>query len=107
MLMQRIRSLLQRLRDMLDRAGEHHFVEIIDAALAGDDHALTSFLTSNELWGSAGSIADQAGGPARETRRPIERLLAALGREQLRLDITNPRTGTWTSVFEQWHIQNI
>ena len=105
--MQRIRSLLQQLRDMLDKGGEHHFVEIIDAALAGDDPALTSFLTSNELWGGAGSIADQAVGPARDTRRPLERLLAELGREQMRLGITNPRTETWTSVFEQWNIQNI
>jgi hypothetical protein len=105
--MQRIQSLLKQLRDMVDRAGEHHFVEMIDAALSGEDPVLKSFLTSNELWGGAGSIADQALGTARESRRPVERLLAQLGREQMRLGVTNPRTETWTSVFEQWHIQNI
>ena len=105
--MQRIRSLLKQLRDMVDRAGEHHFVEMIDAALSGEDPVLKSFLTSNELWGGAGSIADQALGTERESRRPLERLLAQLGREQMRLGVTNPRTETWTLVFEQWHMQNI
>jgi hypothetical protein len=56
-------------------------------------------------WGR--SIADQALTTSRESRRPVERLLAQLGREQMRLGVTNPRTETWTSVFEQWHIQII
>jgi len=105
--MARVRVLLQRLRDMLERNGEHHFVKDIDVALAGDDTVLWSFLTSNELWGGAGSIADQGCGPSRETRRPLEQLLAELGRQQIALERTNPRTQTWTSVFEEWHAQNI
>jgi hypothetical protein len=105
--MQRVRSLLKQLREMLQTAGEHHFVEMIDAALAGDNSALQSFLTSNELCGGAGSIADQALGPSRKTRRPLEHLLAELGHEQIAVGRTNPRTEMWTSVFEQWHAQNI
>jgi hypothetical protein len=34
-------------------------------------------------------------------------VLAELGREQIRLGHTNPRTETRTSVFDQWHTQNI
>ena len=36
-----------------------------------------------------------------------EQLLAELGHEQIARGRTNPRTETWTSVFEQWHAQNI
>ena len=90
-------------------AGGHEFTYLsdIDAALEGDAAALTAFLVSNTLWGGAGSIADQAFGSSRETRRPLEQLMAELGREQIRLGYTNPRTATWTSVFDQWHAQNI
>ncbi len=79
----------------------------IGAALSGDDAALVAFLTSNELWGGAGSIADEACIGSRETRRPLELLLAELGREQLRLGYANPRTEMWTSTFEEWHSHNI
>jgi hypothetical protein len=105
--MERVRFLLEQLRDMLESGGEHLYSRDIDAALAGDDDALRSFVTSNELWGGAGSIADQALGPARETRRPVERLLAELGREQIACGCTNLRTEMWTSAFEQWQTQNI
>lgn len=99
--------MLEQLRDLLSVGGEHRFAGDVDAALASCDDAVAAFVISNELWGGAGSIADQALGPARESRRQIERLLAELGREQMRLGVTNPRTETWTSVFEQWHVQNI
>jgi hypothetical protein len=105
--MARVRALLQQLREMLEKNGEQHFVREIDVALAGDDTALWTFLTSNELWGGAGSIADQGCGRSRNTRRPLEELLVELGREQLALERINPRTQTWTSVFEKWHAQNI
>jgi hypothetical protein len=105
--MERVRLLLKQLRDMLESGGEHHYVKDIDAALVGDDDALWSFLTSNELWGGAGSIADQGLGPGREIRKPLEQLLVELGHEQIALGRTNARTKMWTSVFQQWHAQNI
>jgi hypothetical protein len=104
---ERVVTLLRELREMLTFAGQHAYTEDIDAALSGDDAALEAFLTSNMLWGGAGSIADSACGDSRETRRPVEQLLARLGREQLRLGYANPRTEMWTSTFEQWHAQHI
>jgi hypothetical protein len=100
-------SLLRRLRQMLADGREFSHLSDVDSALEGDDSALTAFLTSNALWGGSGSIADQALGGSRETRRPLEQLLAELGREQIRLGLTNSRTATWTSVFDQWQAQNI
>jgi hypothetical protein len=104
--MARVRALLQQLREMLEKNGEHYFVREIDVALASDETALWAFLTWNELWG-AGSIGDQGCGPSREMRRPFEQLLAELGREQIALERTNPRTQTLTSAFEKWHAQDI
>ena len=104
---ERVIPLLQQLREMLLATGQHAYVDELDSALSGDDTALVAFLTSNTLWGGAGSIADQAGGTSREARRPVEQLLARLGREQLRTGHTNPRTEMWTSTFEEWHAQNI
>lgn len=104
---ERVVPLVKQLREMLTSAEQHAYTEEIDAALAGDGAALAAFLTSNTLWGGAGSIADEACGCSRETRRPVEQLLATLGREQLRLGYANPRTEMWTSTFEQWHAQNI
>lgn len=92
---------------MLTSAGQHTYTEAIDSALSGGDAAVVAFLTSNTLWGGAGSIADEAGGGSREERRRFEAVLATLGREQMRLGYVNPRTETWTSTFEQWHAQNI
>src|ERR1700682_6383868 len=99
---ERVVSLLRQLREMLISAGQHACTEEIDSALSGDDTAVVAFLTSNTLWGGAGSIADEAGGSSREERRPIEQLMATLGREQMRLGYMNPRTAVWTAVFEQW-----
>ena len=100
-------SLLRRLREMLAEGHEFAYLNELDSALEGGDAALTTFLTSNALWGGAGSIADQALGDSRATRRPLEQLLAELGREQIRLGHTNARTATSTSVFDKWHAQNI
>ncbi len=86
--MERIRVLLERLRDQLSVGGEHRFAGDVDAALASCDDAVAAFVMSNELWGGAGSIADQA-------------------REQIAMGYANPRTEMWTSAFNEWHTQNI
>ena len=81
--MERIRVLLERLRDQLSVGGEHRFAGDVDAALASCDDAVAAFVMSNELWGGAGSIADQALGGRSPERLQLERLLIELGREQI------------------------
>jgi hypothetical protein len=66
------------------------------------------FLVSNELWGGAGSIADQAGIDAgRSMRREVESALIDLGEEQIRRGVVNPRTATWVEAFKQWRRDGI
>lgn len=101
--MERAKALLKQLRDMLREGGEHRYAEQIETALTRDEDAICSFLTSNELWGGAGSITDEGLDSSKKARRALEQLLVKLGREQIALGRTNPRTLMWTSAFEQWH----
>ncbi len=105
--MERIRALLEQLRDQLSAGGEHRFAGDVDAALASCDDAVAAFVMSDELWGGAGSIVDQALGGRSPARRQLEQLLIELGREQIARGHRNARTEIWISVFHEWHTQNI
>lgn len=68
----------------------------IRTALGGSDIELRVFLESNELWGGAGSIADQAGMDLPSDAQPrFHAALYQLGQEQLRNGIANVRTQAW------------
>ena len=100
--------LLQNLLRELEAAGESRFSREIRAALALNESDLAKFLKSNELWGGAGSVADEAGvRHSREVARTIEAALVELGKEQLRLGVTNARTASWVRIFSEWHKQGI
>lgn len=105
-----MREYLQNLAKVLQECGELRSAARIEDVMSGSDVALDEFLTSNELWGGAGSFADQAGigtGSRTECRRKIEHALAELGREQIRTGRANPRTAIWVSVFEEWKEKGI
>jgi hypothetical protein len=76
----------------------------VAAAVDFTEAALNAFLTSNELWGGSGSVADQAGQrPDRaDDRRRIEAALVRLGIEQIRAGIVNVRAEMWAATFESW-----
>ena len=76
-------------------------------ALEGGDAELWEFLTSNALWGGAGSLADQGLNEIPTGRAKLEALLIRLGREQMRVGRTNVRTEMWVSAFEQWRAQGL
>jgi hypothetical protein len=105
--MEAIRDKLKELRDLLIAEGDRFLAKEIDRALAGPVAEFTTFLTSNELWGGSGSIADAALGETRELRRKVEGILAELGELQLKAGILNVRTEMWTSAFRQWQKQGI
>lgn len=100
-----MRERLELLSVVLRECGEVNLAAEVEGAISGSDHDVDAFLTSNELWGGAGSIADQAGlgrGSRREGRRRIEHALVQLGTAQIRAGKVNPRTAMWVSVFEKW-----
>jgi hypothetical protein len=101
-----MRDHLQILSQVLQECGEVTLAARIKDLLSGPEPELAVFLTSNELWGGAGSIADQSGITARgertDKRRKIERVLIQLGNEQIRSGKVNPRTAMWVDVFTKW-----
>jgi hypothetical protein len=98
-----LQELLTRLADALGQCGDDH-VAIVTNALSSPDESLVAFLTSDELWGGSGSIADQAGLALgrRDGRRRIEQALIALGEEQIRTGHVNIRTESWVNTFKEW-----
>lgn len=65
-----------------------------------NEKALWAFLTSNELWGGAGSIADQAILANSGDRALLESFLIRLGEIQLSLGKVNIRTAMWVEAFK-------
>jgi len=95
-----IRQILER---MLEHIGSHGLIYFsLDSSCKQNEEKMWDFLTSDTLWGGAGSIADQAllGLPA---RRKLESILIELGRLQIKMDRTNVRTNMWVSSFEKLH----
>lgn len=94
-----IRRDLQKLADLLE---EHNYrlQEITLSLTSENDAELWNFLTSNSLWGGAGSIADQALIDSPEARRELEEILLRIGQAQIGLGRVNVRTEMWVSFFE-------
>jgi len=100
-----VRKHLERVVQVLERHGEYNLARRAKAAASAPADQLDAFLTSNDLWGGAGSIADQACMPEglrTDARREVERALVELGKHQLHLGKVNPRTAGWVATFEEW-----
>jgi hypothetical protein len=99
-----LREFLTRLADALGQCGDDDYAEVVTDALSSPDESLLAFLTSDDLWGGSGSIADQAGLALgrRDGRRRIEQALIALGAEQIRVGHVNIRTASWVDAFKEW-----
>ena len=104
-----LKQRLERLESVLLQHGETDLALMIRPALEGSEQDLRAFLVSNELWGGAGSIADEAGvSQSRDdARREIEAALVRLGLEQMRQDVVNARTRMWVEAFSKWQQDGI
>jgi len=100
-----VREILSEMSDLLERHNASS--NALFAALHGDEEKLRAYLVSNDLWGSAGSVADQALLEVPEERKKLEVLMARLGREQMKIGRVNVRTEMWVSTFEKWHAENL
>jgi hypothetical protein len=100
-----VRSTLQEIASLLERHNDSS--NELAIALVGDDEQMWRYLVSNELWGGAGSVADQAVLDVPDARRQLEVLLIRLGREQMSLGQTNVRTEMWVTAFENWRAAGV
>ena len=98
-----MREYLTSIVRLLRENGEPARAVMVENAIEGTDEQLGAFLTSNELWGGSGSVADCAlGGDRSEARREVEGVLIQLGNEQIRTGKVNPRTAMWVEAFAKW-----
>lgn len=93
----------ERVLDLLRQHDAPLLAAISDHRSWSTDDELEQLLVSNEIWGSSGSIADQAGVSTQRTvqRRDIEQALVELGLEQIKLGKVNRRTEMWVSAFQK------
>jgi hypothetical protein len=100
-----VRDTLQEISDLLEKHNASS--NRLAIALQGGEQELWDYLLSNELWGGAGSVADQAVLEDPEARKQLEGLMIRLGREQMGLGRVNVRTEMWVSAFEKWRNMKI
>jgi hypothetical protein len=96
-----LRPLLLEVAALLTRGKEWSRAYRVEAA-ARDDQSVEAFLGSNDLWGGAGPIADEAIPSDMALRAELQSLLIQLGHLQLAVQIVNPRTEMWARAFENW-----
>jgi hypothetical protein len=97
-----LREQLSDLSAVLARHGESKASAQVTAACISPEADMRAFLTSNELWGGSGSIADQSGvsSPA-PARAQIEEALIQLGEAQIAAGVVNSRTNMWIEAFKR------
>jgi hypothetical protein len=100
-----VRDTLQAISELLERHNASS--NRLAIALLGDDKKMWDYLVSNELWGGAGSVADQALLEIPDARAQLDRLMIRLGREQMGLGRVNIRTDMWVTTFEKWQAEGI
>jgi hypothetical protein len=100
-------AILEEIAGLLETGHAESFALLVRNALSGSAQTLEEFLRSNELWGGAGSIADQPFAGRSTQRKELEKLLIQLGRLQLRDDNANVRTRSWVEAFEKWRQLNM
>ena len=100
--MDKFREILLKVKALLDECCDWSRSDDIAKALDGNEDELWEFLCSNELWGGAGSIADEGGISNPEIRVEIQQLLIELGKLQIKADRVNVRTESWIEAFEIW-----
>ena len=100
-----MRNILLEISELLER--NNASTNTLAIALQGDDKKMWDYLVSNELWGGAGSVADQAVLEFPDARAQLERLMIRLGREQMSLGRVNVRTEMWVTAFEKWQTEGI
>ena len=100
-----VRSTLEPIAELLTQHNE------ASPGLGGvrfdDEETLWAYLVSDELWGGAGSVADQALIRTPEARKQREQLLIRLGREQMSVGRANVRTEMWVAAFDKWQTEGL
>jgi hypothetical protein len=96
-----LRAILSEIAGLLESGNQDWRPVAIRDALSGSEAILEEFLVSNELWGGAGSIADEGCILDNARRKILEGLLIKLGKLQIEAGKTNVRTEMWVTAFQK------
>jgi hypothetical protein len=100
-----MRTALQGLSVALTGCGRGDLADQALRAAGSPDEQLIAYVTSNDIWGGSGSIADHVGledGKRTDKTRALEAALIRLGTAQIEAGVVNPRTASWVGTFQQW-----
>ena len=100
-MVQKIKETLEKISKILKKGNEDYYAELIYNALNGQQDKLWEFLVSNELWGGAGSIADQALLDKKELRKKLNEFFIELGNMQINVNKVNDRTEMWVTALRK------
>lgn len=98
---ERIKKILENIIAILKKGKEDYYAEMICDALNDKQDKLWSFLVSNELWGGAGSLVDQALLDKKDLRGKLEKYLIELGNMQILINKVNIRTKMWIVALQK------
>ncbi len=96
-----IKHKLIELGNLLKSGGETLYASNLKNSLNDSNDKMWNYLTSNELWGGSGSIADQALIESSDLRKQLQHLLIELGNLQIKENRANIRTQMWVSAFSE------
>jgi hypothetical protein len=102
-----IRQKVEEMRDLLIEGPASPYSEIVENALSGSEVQLDKFLISNDLWGGAGSIRDQALYEQPHLRKRLYRLLVELGEMQIAEGLVHPKTEFVVVTYKQWEADGV
>ena len=104
---QEIRQKVEELQKLLQEETDVPYAEFVRNALSGNSGQLEQFLLSNELWGGAGSIRDQAFHDSPRLRNKLLRLLIHLGELQMAGGLEHPKTESLVATYKQWEADGV
>jgi hypothetical protein len=94
-----VRGTLEEIAELLEQHGDSS--SVLAKAQLVDDDKMWAYVVSDDLWGGAGSVADQAVIGVPDARKKLDELLIRLGREQIKVGRVNARTEMWLTAFEK------
>ena len=98
-----VKKILSEMCGLFIDCGETRRTQLVQEAFEANEEELKNFLVSNELWGGAGSIADEACLENKQKRESLEKLLIKLGKIQIKAKIVSSRTDMWVTAFSMRH----
>ena len=106
-MMKELKNTIRKIIALLEEGGDFVYVDALQNILNESEESIWQYLESNEVWGSAGSLADQGLFENKELRPKLEDLIVELGEFQQKEGRVNSRTESTIQVFRNWKEERV